>query len=167
MVDELDFINNLEKDINIMSIALEQLSTWMKSSEDEHLEFKEAKKHFDFEKLVRYCVALANEGGGKIILGVSDKKPQKVVGTRAFSNIERTKAGLIERLHLRIEIDILDHKNGRILVFSVPSRPIGMPVQYKGAYSGIQRAIQTYRNAGSIQGCILDAWGAGSRPHDS
>lgn len=117
-----------------MSMALEQLSTWMKSSEDEHLEFKEAKKHFDFEKLVRYCVALANEGGGKIILGVSDKKPRKVVGTRAFSNIERTKAGLIERLHLRIEIDILDHKNGRVLVFSVPSRPIGMPVQYKGAY---------------------------------
>ena len=105
--------NFYEKDINIMSMALEQLSTWMKSSEDEHLEFKEAKKHFDFEKLVRYCVALANESGGKIILGVSDKKPRKVVGTRAFSNIERTKAGLIERLHLRIEIDILDHKNGR------------------------------------------------------
>ena len=134
MVDALDFINNLEKDTNIMSMTMEQLSTWMKSSEDEHLEFKEAKKHFDFEKLVRYCVALANEGGGKIILGVSDKKPRKVVGTRAFSNIERTKAGLIERLHLRIEIDILDHKNGCVLVFSVPSRPIGMPVQYKGAY---------------------------------
>lgn len=134
MVDALDFINNLEKDTNIMSETMEQLSTWMKSSEDEHLEFKEAKKHFDFEKLVRYCVALANEGGGKIILGVSDKKPRKVVGTRAFSNIERTKAGLIERLHLRIEIDILDHKNGRVQVFSVPSRPIGMPVQYKGAY---------------------------------
>jgi ATP-dependent DNA helicase RecG len=96
-----------------MSMALEQLSTWMKSSEDEHLEFKEAKKHFDFEKLVRYCAALANESGRKIILGVSDKKPRKVVGTRAFSSIERTKAGLIERLHLRIEIDILDHKNGR------------------------------------------------------
>jgi ATP-dependent DNA helicase RecG len=117
-----------------MSMALEQLSTWIKASEDEHLEFKEAKKHFDFEKLVRYCVALANEGGGKIILGVSDKKPRKVVGTRAFSSIERTKAGLIERLHLRIEIDMLDHKNGRVLVFSVPSRPIGIPVQYKGAY---------------------------------
>ncbi len=58
--------NFYEKDINIMSVTLEQLSTCMKSSEDEHLEFKEAKKHFDFEKLVRYCVALANEGGGKI-----------------------------------------------------------------------------------------------------
>ena len=117
-----------------MSMALEQLSAWIRASEDEHLEFKEAKKHFDFEKLVRYCVALANEGGGKIILGVSDKKPRKVVGTQAFSIIERTKAGLIERLHLRIEVDMLDHKNGRVLVFSIPSRPIGMPVQYKGAY---------------------------------
>lgn len=117
-----------------MSVTLEQLSTWMKSSEGEHLEFKEAKRQFDFEKLVRYCVALANEGGGKIILGVTDKRPRKVVGTLAFPNINRTKAGLIERLHLRIEIDNIDHQNGRVLVFNVPSRPIGSAVQYKGAY---------------------------------
>ena len=48
-------------------------------SENEHLEFKEAKNRFDFEKLVGYCVALANERGGKMILGVSDKLPRKVV----------------------------------------------------------------------------------------
>ncbi len=30
-------------------------------SEDEHLEFKEAKEQFDTPKLFRYCVGLANE----------------------------------------------------------------------------------------------------------
>ena len=52
--------------------GLAKLAAWMAGVEDEHLEFKEAKSHFDFEKLVKYCAALANEGGGRIILGVTD-----------------------------------------------------------------------------------------------
>lgn len=117
-----------------MHMTVEQLRSLMKAKEAEHLEFKEAKERFDFEKLVRYCVALANEEGGRIILGVTDKKPRQVVGTQAFSNMERTKAGLLERLHVRVETDAIDHPNGRVLVFTVPSRPIGMPIHYKGAY---------------------------------
>jgi len=39
-------------------------------SEDEHLEFKEAANNFHFEDLVDYCVALANEGGGRMLLGI-------------------------------------------------------------------------------------------------
>lgn len=45
----------------------------------------------------------ANEGGGKIILGINDKMPRRVVGCQAFNQLERTKAGLIDRLRLRIE----------------------------------------------------------------
>lgn len=106
----------------------------MQADEDEHLEFKEAKGGFHFEKLVKYCAALANEGGGRVVFGVTDRKPRQVVGTHAFSDLERTKAGLIERLHLRIEGEALDHPDGRVLVFTAPPRPIGMPIQYKGAF---------------------------------
>jgi len=117
-----------------MDALLKHLGTLLKSEEDEHLEFKEAKHDFDFEKLVKYCVALANEGGGKIILGVTDKNPRKVVDTKAFSDIQRTKSGLLDRLHLRIEIETVQHPDGRVLMVSVPPRPIGMPVEYKGSY---------------------------------
>jgi len=117
-----------------MTIQLEQINSWLIAKEDEHLEFKEAKEHFSFEDLVKYCVALANEGGGKIILGITDRRPRKVVGSKAFANLERTKAGLIERLHLRITAEAIPHPQGRILVFEAPARPIGMPIQYKGAY---------------------------------
>ena len=117
-----------------MTVSIDILQTWMNSKEDEHLEFKEAKKNFHFETLVKYCVALANEGGGRMILGVTDKLPRKVVGSQAFSNLERTKAGLIDRVRLRIDVEEIQHPNGRVLVFQVPSRPIGMPMQYKGAY---------------------------------
>jgi ATP-dependent DNA helicase RecG len=114
--------------------SLDQLAHWMNAPEGEHLEFKEAKNHYDFEKLVKYCCALANERGGHIVLGVTDKVPRKVVGTTAFDNLERTKAGLAQRLHLRIDIDELAHPDGRVIVVDVPSRPVGMPIQVEGAY---------------------------------
>src|SRR5208282_1514979 len=84
--------------------------------------------NFHFDKLVKYCAALANEGGGSIILGVTDKPPRRVVGSTAFAELERTKAGLIDRLRLRIEAEEIAHPDGRVLVFTAPSRPIGMPV---------------------------------------
>ena len=52
-----------------MTVSIDILQTWMDSKEDEYLEFKEAKKNFHFEELVNYCVALANEGGGRMIPG--------------------------------------------------------------------------------------------------
>lgn len=113
---------------------LDRLDTWLTSQENEHLECKEAKHHFDFEKLVKYCVALANEGGGHIVLGVTDKPPRRVVGSQAFDRIERTKAGLVERLHLRIDGEELDHPDGRVVAFHVASRPVGSPIAYDGAY---------------------------------
>ena len=117
-----------------MFATIGQFRSWLEGHEDEHIEFKEAKERFNFEKLVKYCCALANEGGGKVILGVTDKKPRTVVGSKAFENLERTKSGLIDRLHLRIEVEPFSWESKRVLIFHVPPRPIGMPLQYNGAY---------------------------------
>jgi ATP-dependent DNA helicase RecG len=117
-----------------MTVTVQQLEDWLRGKENEHLEFKEAKNKFDFGKLVRYCAALANEGGGSIVLGVTDRVPRKVVGTSAFTNIDRTKAGLVDRLRLRIDVDEIQHRDGRILIFTAPARPIGMPIPVDGAY---------------------------------
>lgn len=117
-----------------MSDRLDDLRTWMAAPEDEHLEFKEAKSSFEFEDLVKYCCALANEGGGRIVLGITDKRPRRVVGSRAFDPIERTKTGLLERLRMRVAGEVINHPDGRVVVFEVPARPLGVPVQNKGAY---------------------------------
>jgi ATP-dependent DNA helicase RecG len=103
-------------------------------SEDEHLEFKAAGNRYDFEELVGYCVALANEGGGRMILGVTDKLPRRVVGTKAFDVPERTVAGIHERLQLKVTFEEVVHPGGRVLVFHIPSRPQGHPVHYEGRY---------------------------------
>jgi len=51
--------------------TLDTLTHWLTGvRENEHLEFKEAKQQYDTTKLLRYCVALANEGGGHLVLGV-------------------------------------------------------------------------------------------------
>jgi ATP-dependent DNA helicase RecG len=117
-----------------MGTSIDQLQEWVISKENEHLEFKEAKQNFHFEKLVKYCAALANEGGGKVILGITNKRPRQVVGCRAFDPLERTKAGLIDRLRLRIEGEEINHPDGRVVIFHVPSRPIGTPIHFDGAY---------------------------------
>ncbi len=117
-----------------MKTTLQQLNKWIRLAESEHLEFKQAGRQFDSEKLTRYCVALANEGGGKLILGVADKSPRQVAGTEAFPDVGKTQARLLDRLHLRIDVEEMVHPDGRIVIVHVPSRPIGRPVEYRGAY---------------------------------
>lgn len=112
------------------------LEEWIKEKEGEKLEFKSARGAYQFDELIQYCVALANEGGGKIILGVTDKRPRKIVGTKAFTQPERTRKGLCERIPLGIDFEEIEHPDceagSRVLVFSVPSRPVGMAIQYDG-----------------------------------
>jgi ATP-dependent DNA helicase RecG len=106
----------------------------LKEREHEHLEFKEAKNNYDYDKLAKYCAAIANEGGGKFILGVTDRMPRRVVGSQAFLNPHKIKSALTDVLHIRIDADEIKHPDGRVVVFTIPSRPIGVAVQYKASY---------------------------------
>lgn len=116
-------------------ITLDTLDCWLTSApESEHLEFKEAKQQYDTTKLLRYCVALANEGGGHMVLGVTDKRPRQVVGTKAFVNLGDITSRILEVLRMRVDVQELQHSNGRVLVFTIPSRPAGMPLHYEGSY---------------------------------
>jgi ATP-dependent DNA helicase RecG len=73
-----------------------QIDTWRAAkTETEKLEFKEAKNQFDFKTLLSYCVALANERGGILLLGIADRPPRPVVGTNAFPNITKITEDLL------------------------------------------------------------------------
>jgi len=100
--------------------------------EGEQYEFKEAKNRFDFQDLLKYCCALSNCGGGKIVLGITDRRPRKVVGSAAFEQPERTKNGLMEKLQIRVDFSLYEYNGKRVLVFEVASRPVGLPVQADG-----------------------------------
>lgn len=117
-----------------MTTSTEEFDALLEAEEGARFEFKEAKTNFDFDRLVQYASAIANEAGGKVILGVTDRRPRIVVGTKAFPSVERTKQGLIERLHLRFEVEELTHSGGRVVIVHIPPRPLGMPVHDKGTY---------------------------------
>lgn len=120
---------------NPMAITPEQIDLWRSvKSETQNLEFKEAKTQFNNKKLYRYCVALANEGGGHLLLGITDKLPRKVVGSLAFSDPIAMAAKLFTAIGFRVDIEEVQHPEGRVVVFSIPARPKGTAYHHEGAY---------------------------------
>lgn len=118
-----------------MSTTPQQIDLWRQTpSEHQRLEFKEAKQQFDTRKLNEYCVALANEGGGVLLLGVADKPPRPVVGTQAFPNIVDAAEKLFQAVGFRVDIEAVAHPDGRVLVFHIPSRPRGTAYHCDGKY---------------------------------
>lgn len=118
-----------------MTTTPEQIDLWRTSAaENQRLEFKEAKNQFDNKKLYKYCVALANEGGGMLLLGISDTPPRPVVGTTAFNNLVEMSEKLFQALGFRVDIEEVQHPHGRVLVFHIPTRPRGTAYDFDGSY---------------------------------
>ncbi len=110
---------------------IEQL---LRCQEGEHCEFKAAQRQYSFDKLAKYCCALANEGGGKFVLGVSNARPRVIVGSQAFPQHEDTRRSLIEQLRLRIDVHEYLLPQGRLLIFDVPTHPVGVPIKFDDRY---------------------------------
>lgn len=118
-----------------MSISPGQIDLWRASaSETQNLEFKEARNQYDTTKLCRYCVAIANEGGGHLVLGIGDKPPRPVVGSQAFPDTQDIAEKLFHWLGFRVDVEPVAHPDGRVLVFTIPGRPRGTAYHHEGAY---------------------------------
>ena len=113
---------------------------------EDHVEFKKAEHNYPFaggKKTVpkdrRHCVlgyvvALANERGGRLILGMQDDYPHEVVGSDfALNETGNLEDEIYERLNIRVRTEELyDGKGRRVLVITVPSRPIGKALRFEG-----------------------------------
>lgn len=122
-------------------MELASLMQLLKKRENEHLEFKEAESSFSIlgnkgknrRSVLGYCVAIGNEGGGKLILGVSNKIPRKIIGTSAMPIFEDVKSKIYGYLGIRIEIEeILDEKSKRVVIINIPSKSIGQALKFYG-----------------------------------
>ena len=113
---------------------------------EDHIEFKRAQHNYPFAGgqksdpkdrrhcVLGYVVALANERGGRLVLGMEDAYPHKVVGsdfaTNETGNLEEE---IYKRLHIRVRTEELyDEHSNRVLVINVPSRPIGKALRFEG-----------------------------------
>lgn len=120
--------------------SVEEFNRWLTKLEDRSLEFKSARNSFSHNKgLPDYCAALANEGGGKLILGVNNNR--EVVGTKVFEGTyNKLSNDLLSCIRIRVDVEELNHPKGRILIFHVPSHPVGQAVRSTGNYHYPMRA---------------------------
>lgn len=120
-------------------LTIEKLRT-MRESEN-HVEFKKCKegnmafnggskpKPADRRKcILGYVVALANEGGGYLVLGLEDAYPHNVVGTKQnLNSLGELESKIYNELGIRTFIyEIFDKDGNRVVVIDVPSRPVGI-----------------------------------------
>lgn len=116
-------------------------------AETEWLEFKQAGKNFDFNKLGKYFSALSNEANlknkscGWLIFGIEDKN-RKIAGTKYRQNrasLDNLKSQIAEKTNGRItfmEIHELQLPEGRVIMFQIPPAPQGIPTSWEGHYYG-------------------------------
>ena len=102
--------------------------------EGTRIEFKAAANDYSLSRLAEYCVALANEGGGHFILGVTDQRPRLVNGTNAFSEPGKIESHLFDRLRHRIPVEEYNHEGQRVLIVHVPARLPGTVWSLDGKY---------------------------------
>ena len=116
-------------------------------SENEWIEFKEAKSNFHFDDLGEYFSALSNEANlknqpyGWLIFGVKDKN-KEIVGTQYRENradLDRLKYEISRHTNgglSFVEIYELFYPEGRVIMFQIPAASKGMPTSWKGHYFG-------------------------------
>jgi ATP-dependent DNA helicase RecG len=131
------------------SKELEKLLSRLRAmpKETEWVEFKEAKRNYDFDDLGRYFSALSNEANLKgkdtawLIFGIEDKN-RKVVGTAyrcGADDLDKLKNEIANHTTARItfaEIYELSLPEGRVVMFKIPPAPKGIPTAWKGHYYG-------------------------------
>ncbi|RZJ90847.1 MAG: AAA family ATPase [Chryseobacterium sp.] len=136
-------------------MTISELKT-LRESED-HVEFKAARRNFPFtggsnskqnerrKCVLGYVVALSNEGGGMLVLGMSDKHPHQVVGTDfAQHKVGEMMDSIYSEQQIRIDAKELHEGGKRVLVITVPKRPIGKPLKFEGV--ALMRVGDSLRN---------------------
>ncbi len=83
--------------------------------------------------ILGYVTAFANEGGGYLVLGMSDTYPHEVVGTMQESDsIGKLEQDIYTDTKIRVDIDELsDEQNKRIVIIKIPSRPAGKVYKFE------------------------------------
>jgi ATP-dependent DNA helicase RecG len=116
-------------------------------SENEWVEFKEAKNNFHSDDLGEYFSALSNEANlknqpyGWLIFGIEDKNKQ-IIGTQYRpnrANLDSLKYEVARQTNgglTFVEIHELLFPEGRVIMFQIPAAPKGIPTSWKGHYFG-------------------------------
>lgn len=82
--------------------------------------------------ILGYVTALCNENGGSLVIGMQDKYPHEVIGTKQREgSIGSLESDIYNDTGIRTNIYELYEDGKRVLVIDVPSRPIGSVFKFE------------------------------------
>src|SRR5258708_2321734 len=120
-------------------MTIDQIKHFQES--EDKIEFKEAATQYSYKSSRRsvlgYVVALANEGGGYLILGVKEHKslPHEITGSIAWKGQEgKLEQDIFRDKQIRVTTEVLFEGAKRVLVIKVSSRPIGRVLKFEDVY---------------------------------
>jgi len=126
---------------NLNDLLHTLLATW----ENEVIEFKQAHKNYDTDKIGQYFSALSNEANLRdtecawLVFGV-DNKTRAVTGTDYRLDKDHLHSlkmqicqGAQPGIGLR-NIHVVSHPGGRVVLFEIPAAPQGIPIAWQGHY---------------------------------
>jgi ATP-dependent DNA helicase RecG len=123
------------------SLLAQLITTW----ENEVVEFKQAGNDYDTNKIGEYFSALSNEANLRsadcawLVFGIHNKT-RAVVGsdyrmeTERLHSLKNQIAQATEPSITLREIHVLNHPQGRVVLFEIPPAPRGIPIAWKGHY---------------------------------
>ncbi len=102
-----------------------RLQRLMATEESESLEFK--RSLLSRKQIGEYAVGIGNQGGGWLIMGVSDAPPRQIVGLAqlSISDLQRIRDGVLDATGIRVETHPLEMAEGWVLAIEIPGRPRG------------------------------------------
>ena len=120
-------------------MTIEELRKLIANHEHERVELKEWKTSISFDGkkrlenkrcLLGYCVAIGNEGGGHLVIGVDNHK--HIVGTSAVLAADVSKK-IYDETGQKVSFEeVRDEAGKKVIVVYIPRRPVGTLLRFAG-----------------------------------
>jgi ATP-dependent DNA helicase RecG len=82
--------------------------------------------------ILGYVTAICNEGGGYLVIGMTDSYPHEVTGTsQNLNSVGELESNIYRDTEIRPNIYELFENKNRVLVIEVPSRPAGKVFKFE------------------------------------
>lgn len=114
-----------------MKLSEAELLRLINADENESLEFKRALP--DNRIIGEYAVALGNEGGGWLLVGITDRKPRKIIGIPRLSqdDLQRLQRSVFDSTNIRIDVCPVVAGGDYVLCLNMPPRLPGQAFHTK------------------------------------
>jgi ATP-dependent DNA helicase RecG len=106
----------------------DELKALIETRESANTEFKPAV--LSRKEIAEYAVGIGNAGGGRLVMGVSDKPPRRILGIPepAPDEVQRIRESVADSAQIHLDIEIVRTPDGPVVVAWVPARPRGVPL---------------------------------------